>query len=640
MNELNKDPMFEIFISEAREIINGLEKVFVELKEGNIEFKSAVEEALRLLHTLKGSSAMMGYQDISEVCHKVEDIFVNLKSSSILTLNIDKFILSMLKIIDFMNSQVASIENTLPLSSYEDIENVLLELEGILQETEQKAKSEKGQRYSIVMWFEDGWEMENLRAFLIVQKLKEYVNVLEYFPPNIEVDASTAEMIKKEGFKIVIETSLSKDDILCLFNDFVWIKDIRVEEKTKDAKNISEKNHEKEESTIKNVQSTGRLINVNVEKVDRLVDLIGEMVVTFSMLTQHPDIQEIKSEGFKGITLQMSKLIRDLQEIAMSMRMVPLSNTFQKLKRIVVEMSAKLNKQVEVQISGEETELDKVLIEYLTDPLIHIIRNAVDHGIEEKEERLKKGKSPQGNIFISAKSSGSDVLITIEDDGRGLDKEKIIKKALERGLISEKSDVDDQLVYDLIFQTGFSTKEEATEYSGRGIGLDIVKNNIQKIGGRIFVDSQKDIGTKFTIRIPLTLAIIDGMLVKVNEQIFALPLSTIVETFKVEKKDIVTEGYNQFIYKRGACYNVVDLRRVFYHKEALADERPFYLGVMVSNGSKVAVLLVDQMVSQQQVVIKSLPQIIGEVRGISGCTLLGNGGIALILDIDSLIERW
>ncbi|WAM34616.1 chemotaxis protein CheA [Caldicellulosiruptor morganii] len=640
MNELSKDPMFEIFISEAREIINGLEKIFIELKEGNVEEKFAIEEALRLLHTLKGSSAMMGYQDISKICHKLEDIFVNLKSTSISTKNIDKFILYMLKITDFLNSQIVSIENMLPLSSYEDIENVLLELESALLQEPEDINNEKGKKYLIVLCFEDGWEMENLRAFLIVQKLKEYVNVLEYFPPNIETDTSTAETIKREGFKILIETSISKEDILCLFNDFAWVKSIKIEEKMENEKNIFEKNNEREENCAKSVSAAGRLINVNIEKVDKLVDLIGEMVVTFSMLTQHPDIEKIKTESFKSIALQMSKLIRDIQEIAMSMRMVPLSSTFQKLKRIVVEMSAKLNKQVEVHISGEETELDKTLIEHLTDPLIHLIRNAVDHGIEEKDERLKKGKTPHGNIYISAKNSGSDVLITIEDDGRGLDRSKIIKKALERGLISEENDVDEQLVYDLIFHTGFSTKEEATEYSGRGVGLDIVKSNVQKIDGTVFVDSQKDTGTRFTIRIPLTLAIIDGMLVKVNEQIFVLPLSNVIETFKVEKEDIIAEGDYQFIYKRGACYKVIDLRKVFYSKEALEDQRTFYIGVQVGSSNKMAVLLVDEMVSQQQVVIKSLPQIVDRIKGISGCTLLGNGGIAMILDVDSLIERW
>lgn len=639
MNELNKDPMFEIFIVEAKEILSSLEKVFIELKEGNIEFKSAVEEILRLFHTLKGSSAMMGYQDISELCHRVEDIFVKLKSSTAPNFNTNRFVLNMLKIIDFINSQISCIENGFSVPSCKDIESVLKELEVTLQNTKQNAVEQK---YSIVMQFEDGWEMENLRAFLIVQKLKEYVNVLEYFPSNIEVDSSTADIIKKEGFKVKIETSLGDEDVLNLFSDFAWIKDIKIKKEMEDTKESYKERQEKEESSFtKNMQpSTRRLINVNVEKVDRLVDLLGEMVVTFSMLTQHPDMQEIKSEGLKVITLQMSKLIRDLQEVAMSMRMVPLSSTFQKLKRIVVEMSTKLNKQIEVQISGEETELDKVLIEYLTDPLIHIVRNAVDHGIEEKEERLKKGKSPHGTIFIGAKNSGSDVLITIEDDGRGLDREKIIKKALEKGLILEDSSLDDQLVYDLIFQTGFSTKEEATEYSGRGVGLDIVRNNIQKIGGRVFVDSQKDKGTKFTIRVPLTLAIIDGMLVKVDKQIFAVPLSSIIETFKIEKKEVVTEGCYQFIYKRGACYKVVDLKKIFWGRETLKDDREFYLGIMVSNGNKMAVLLVDQMVSQQQVVIKSLPQIVGKVPEISGCTLLGDGGIAFILDIDSLVERW
>jgi len=476
--------------------------------------------------------------------------------------------------------------------------------------------------------------MENLRAFLIVQNLKNYVKILEYQPSDIENNMQSAEKIKKDGFLIVIETPMKKEDVLKLFESFAWVKDIKLSE------TLEKSAQDKEELSNQSYFSyTNKLINVNIEKVDKLIDLIGEMVITFSMIVQHSEIKGDENSSIKNLTIQMSKLIRELQEVAMSMRMLPLSSTFQRMKRIIVEMSTKLQKPVEVHISGEETELDKVLIEHITDPLIHIVRNAIDHGIESQSERLQKGKSKVGNIYITAKNSGSEVIISIQDDGKGIDKEKIIKKALEKKLISSADDISENELFDLIFLPGFSTKEETTEYSGRGVGLDIVKRSIQKIGGKIVVESSKDVGTKFTIKIPLTLAIIDGMLIEVNGNIFVLPLNSIVETFKLEKTQIISENGVPFVYRRGLCFNIVDLNRIFFAGNMLSRIKQSYLGILVTNGEKSAILLVDNMISQQQIVIKTLPAILNQVRGISGCTLLGSGQIAFILDIDSLLER-
>jgi len=633
VNEAQKDPMFEIFVSEAKEIVSSLERIFIELKEGNRNFDVAVAEALRFFHTLKGSSAMMGFDDISKVCHRVEDIFVCMRDEGKLPTSLDTFILDMLNLIDFLTIQINRIENSQQPQDAENIEEVLEKVEMSLAEND-KMQAENEKRYHIRLLFEEGWEMENLRAFLIIQNLKQYVKVLEYLPSDIESNMASSEKIKKEGFFISIETLLKKEDVVKLFESFAWVRDIKVEE-------VSEKaSLTKEISSWQNaIHSTNKLINVNIEKVDKLIDLIGEVVITFSMIVQHQEIKTDENSSFKNLTLQMSKLIRELQEVAMSMRMLPLSSTFQRLKRTIIEMSAKLQKHVDVHITGEETELDKVLIEHLTDPLIHIVRNAVDHGIEDKEERLKKGKGTTGNVYISAKNSGSEVVISIEDDGRGLNKEKILQRALERGLITSHDDIGEDEILELIFQPGFSTKEETTEYSGRGVGLDIVKNTVQKIGGRIFVESEKDRGTRFTIRIPLTLAIIDGMLIDVDGNVFVVPLSSIVETFKLEKQQIVLENETPFVYRRGICFSVIDLNKMFYGKDMLAKGRPFYLGILVTNGEKHGVLLVDNMISQQQIVIKTLPAILKQVRGISGCTLLGSGNIAFILDIDALLER-
>ena len=633
MNEIQKDPMFEIFISEAKEIVNSLERTFIDLKENNISLDAVASEALRLFHTLKGSSAMMGFNNLSEVCHKAEDIFICVRDKKMIPKDLDEFILNMLRLVDFLNCQIVCLEGSEKSISDDNIEDILTKLNESLHEFVDDV-NKKETRYYIKLFFQEGWEMENLRAFLIVQNLKNYAKILEYQPADIENNMQSAEKIKKDGFLIVIETPMKKEDVLKLFESFAWVKDIKLSE------TLEKSAQDKEELSNQSYFSyTNKLINVNIEKVDKLIDLIGEMVITFSMIVQHPEIKGDENSSIKNLTIQMSKLIRELQEVAMSMRMLPLSSTFQRMKRIIVEMSTKLQKPVEVHISGEETELDKILIEHITDPLIHIVRNAIDHGIESQSERLQKGKSKVGNIYITAKNSGSEVIISIQDDGKGIDKEKIIKKALEKKLISSADDISENELFDLIFLPGFSTKEETTEYSGRGVGLDIVKRSIQKIGGKIVVESSKDVGTKFTIKIPLTLAIIDGMLIEVNGNIFVLPLNSIVETFKLEKTQIISENGVPFVYRRGLCFNIVDLNRIFFTGNMLSRIKQSYLGILVTNGEKSAILLVDNMISQQQIVIKTLPAILNQVRGISGCTLLGSGQIAFILDIDSLLER-
>ena len=633
MNEIQKDPMFEIFISEAKEIVNSLERTFIDLKENNISLDAVASEALRLFHTLKGSSAMMGFNNLSEVCHKAEDIFIYVRDKKMIPKDLNEFILNMLRLVDFLNCQIVCLEGSEKSISDDNIEDILTKLNESLHEFVDDV-NKKETRYYIKLFFQEGWEMENLRAFLIVQNLKNYAKILEYQPADIENNMQSAEKIKKDGFLIVIETPMKKEDVLKLFESFAWVKDIKLSE------TLEKSAQDKEELSNQSYFSyTNKLINVNIEKVDKLIDLIGEMVITFSMIVQHSEIKGDENSSIKNLTIQMSKLIRELQEVAMSMRMLPLSSTFQRMKRIIVEMSTKLQKPVEVHISGEETELDKVLIEHITDPLIHIVRNAIDHGIESQSERLQKGKSKVGNIYITAKNSGSEVIISIQDDGKGIDKEKIIKKALEKKLISSADDISENELFDLIFLPGFSTKEETTEYSGRGVGLDIVKRSIQKIGGKIVVESSKDVGTKFTIKIPLTLAIIDGMLIEVNGNIFVLPLNSIVETFKLEKTQIISENGVPFVYRRGLCFNIVDLNRIFFAGNMLSRIKQSYLGILVTNGEKSAILLVDNMISQQQIVIKTLPAILNQVRGISGCTLLGSGQIAFILDIDSLLER-
>ena len=379
-------------------------------------------------------------------------------------------------------------------------------------------------------------------------------------------------------------------------------------------------------------------IRVGVEKVDQLINLVGELVITQAMLlaTAH-EMQESAPERLVNGLTQLERNSRDLQEAVMSIRMLPISFVFSRFPRVVRDLSGKLGKQVELKMSGETTELDKGLIERITDPLTHLIRNSLDHGIESPEKRIAAGKAPGGTITLKAAHQGGNIVIEVGDDGAGLNRQKILSKAKERGFVVSDQ-MSDQDVWALIFEPGFSTADQVTDVSGRGVGMDVVRRNIQAMGGRIEIESMTGIGTRMTVRLPLTLAILDGMSVSVGEEIYIIPLSYVVESLQPKPADIKTvSNQGRVIQVRGEYLPVVALHEVFAANPTV---REFHEGIMVvlnSDGAKAA-LFVDALVGQHQVVIKSLEQNYRKVRGISGATIMGDGRVALILDTSALVS--
>lgn len=295
------------------------------------------------------------------------------------------------------------------------------------------------------------------------------------------------------------------------------------------------------------------MISVNTDKLDKLMDLVGELVISEAMVLQNPEVKKLDMEGFRKDVRQLQKITNELRDLAMSIRMVPLSMTFHRMNRIVRDMSNKLNKEVELEIIGEETEVDKNIIDLISDPLMHIIRNSIDHGIESVDERLAKGKPKAGKIVLEAGNTGGDVWINVIDDGNGLDKGEILKKAKERKLLNlSDRNYSDKEIYSFIFHPGFSTREQATEFSGRGVGLDVVQKNMEKLGGTVVADSMQGKGTIITMRIPLTMAIIDGMLVKSGKSIYTIPTISIKEFFKADKENVIVDtNGNEMIMVRG-----------------------------------------------------------------------------------------
>ena len=381
-------------------------------------------------------------------------------------------------------------------------------------------------------------------------------------------------------------------------------------------------------------------IRVDLVKLDNLINLIGELVISENMLIHNPDLENLELENFNKAAQQMGKIIRDLQEMAMIIRMVPVSGLFRRMIRLVHDISGKAGKKVDLQLLGEETEIDKTVIETISDPLVHLLRNSLDHGLEPPEERRRNDKPDKGVIKLSARHEEGEVWITVEDDGRGLDREKLLAKAISRGMIEgDGSEMSDREVFQLIFAPGFSTAEKVTDISGRGVGMDVVKQNLEKIKGKIEVTSKTGKGTRINLRIPLTLAIIDGMLIRVGRARCILPLLAIRDIFRPEAKAITTTPDGQeLVNVRGKFYPIIRLHA--FLTDDPDDEKDLADGVLVlveHQGSGLS-LFVDEILGQQQTVIKALAGYFGSARYVSGCTILGNGEVCLILDVGGLIE--
>lgn len=375
-------------------------------------------------------------------------------------------------------------------------------------------------------------------------------------------------------------------------------------------------------------------LKIEAQKIDKLIDLLGEMVITTANISEHST--RLNDKNLKESVDSLSKLLEELREVSTHARMIPISDTFNKYKRVVRDLSLKLNKEVELKISGAETELDKTIIEKISDPIMHIVRNSLDHGIESKEAREKAGKPQVAKIHLSAIHESGNVIIKIEDDGTGLNKEKILEKALEKGLISKDKKLSDDEVYHLIFHAGFSTASSVSNISGRGVGMDVVKKNIEELRGFVEIETQEGIGTSIIIKLPLTLAIIDGFMVKLLDQSYIIPLDMIeecVELTQDNKKDI---NKNKFINLREHILPILDLRDFFHYEKKETHKRG---NVVVVHFSSYRVgLIVDEIVGEFQTVIKPMSRIFQNLKGIGSVTILGDGKVAPILDVPMLLK--
>ncbi|MCU9811479.1 chemotaxis protein CheA [Paraclostridium sp. AKS81] len=381
---------------------------------------------------------------------------------------------------------------------------------------------------------------------------------------------------------------------------------------------------------------------MNISKIDMLMNLVGEIVTTESMVEKQSQLENFNRDNFEKQARRLHQLTTELQDVVMSMRMVPISSTFTKMQRVVRDMSRKTGKSVELKLVGDQTEVDKNILENISDPLMHMIRNSMDHGIETPEERQQTSKPEKATILLEAKNTGGDVVIIIKDDGRGLNKEAIVKKAIEKGITSKSIDeISDKEAYNFILAPGFSTKEAVSEYSGRGVGMDVVYTNIRQLRGSIAIDSEKGQGTNIVIRIPLTLAIVDGMKVRVGNEIYIIPSLNIKEVFRQGAYEIVKNpnGEEHSII-RGNCYEIRRLSNILGIDTQKNDN-----GIMILVESEIGnvCIIVDGIIGQQQVVIKPIPELLTQFEKIqsymSGCSILEDGSISLIIDANAIISE-
>ena len=460
----------------------------------------------------------------------------------------------------------------------------------------------------------------------------------EEFSIVVENSASTQEAAIELQQDTTVETKKT-EKIEAEEVDKKKIDDKSVVTKTKKKDTKSEPKPKKDSKTSTEVYKEEKksFVKIDTQKLDELFDSVGEMVITQNFVAENNEIMRLNSPTLTRTIDDLSKITRLIQSRVMSLRMVPVHDTFDKMKRVIRDASKKVGKEIEFTIDGEETEVDKTMVDSLSDPLIHIVRNAVDHGIEAtSEDRIANGKSAKGHVLLRAYHKGGNIAIEVRDDGRGINKEKVYAKAVERGVISEDEELSDQQIYGLIMQAGFSTADQISDISGRGVGLDVVRSSIEKLQGKVEIDSKVGEGSVFTILLPLTLAIIDGMIVKSAGDMFIVPTLSVIESF-IPQKDIVhtARGKGEFVDLRGEMIPVVRLNEVL----GINDSRPVIwestLLCVESEEGKYAILI-DDLVGRQQVVIKSLGKALSKLRGVSGGAIMGNGDIALILNIEDL----
>lgn len=706
--------MLDVYLYENQQLLENLQEIVLDQKDADSFDEDSINEIFRTMHTIKGSSGIMMFDEITAVAHKLEDVFFFLRESHPDNVPHLELVEHVLRVADFITGEMDKLAEGDPADGegkelLESLDEFLAKIKGPSnpKEKEKVVKenvhveptqfyiapmaTNDSHYYKIYLTYCPGIQMANMHAYKTVYGLKEIAEDLMYSPEDILTNEDSGNEILENGFKILLKTQLTEDELhnvvkpgyelekvdiyACSEKEYMQGFDsigseirIDLESSVEEIESRTQQPAVKEETSPKEMapgdfviasKEPGKarklakdkpkkaekaaFISVDIGKMDLLMDLIGELVISQSVVLQNPDLKVpgLNLDNFNKAAGQMSKISTDLQNVIMSMRMVPLTNTFQKMNRIVFDVSRKLGKEIEFEMVGEHTEVDKNIIEHISDPLMHLVRNAVDHGIEDKEERLASGKTDKGKVTLSARTESGKVWIGVQDNGKGLDRDKILAKARRQGLLEPgkpESSYSDKEVYQFITLPGFSTNEQVTEYSGRGVGMDVVVSNIQAIGGTLEIESTPGQGSLMNLKIPLTLAIIDGIVMEVGSSSFVVETGVVKEFVSVTEDKMIHEpNGEESVMIRGECYPVLRLGR-WYHLRDYRTNVEEGMMVIIEVEKQSLCLFVDRLIGKQEIVVKPIPEYVKKVRGLSGCTQLGDGSIALILDAAALVE--
>ena len=664
--DLDIGQYINLFVEEGKEHLQNMNDALLALEKdtGN---ESLVNEIFRVAHTLKGMAGTMGFTNMANLTHEMENVLDGIRNKEIvLTEDVIDIIFECFDVLDESVNQIASsgeeskedftglVERLRSISKgngkEDDLRTSTSKLAPYIDEYViniiKKAEAEGLDAYNIEIRLSPNCMLKSARAFIVVNTLETMGEIIHSNPSIEDIEDEKFDLtfslifISKEEEKKIKDSlnsisELENINITPIKETDVNDKEIEFLEednKSKDASSIVEKNGTRH---FERQNKFGKTVRVDIDRLDNLMNLVSELIIIKTRMDELSDISN--KENMTEAIEYLERITTSLHDAVMKVRMVPIERVFNRFPRMVRDLSKELNKEINLQMYGEETEVDRTVIDEIGDPLIHIIRNSIDHGIETPEERVKLNKPKEGNVILKAYPDGNNVVIEVVDDGRGIDAAKVRKKAVEKDLISleESETLSEDDIISLLFQPGFSTSDEVSDVSGRGVGLDVVKSKIESINGSIEIETQQNIGTKFIIRIPLTLAIIQALLIKLKEEIYAIPLSSITEIISLPKDNIRNVQGQDIILYRGKTIPLIRLHQVMgLDFDDSGDE---YLVVVVRKGEKQAALLVEDLIGQQEIVIKPLGKYLSNIRYLSGATILGNGNVSLILDINSLI---
>ncbi|WP_102028237.1 chemotaxis protein CheA [Salirhabdus sp. Marseille-P4669] len=682
---MDMNQYLEVFIDESNEHLQNINDNLLQLEKDPANLQ-IVAEIFRSAHTLKGMSATMGYSDLAELTHKMENVLDEVRNENIkvTTSMLDvvfeavehletivedvsqggsgkKDVIGVVEKLKQISNGEEITESTTPNQAEPQTESVndnsnhntpFMELDEFEQTVLTESTEQGFKPLSIHIELREDCLLKAARVYMVFDVLEKIGEVMKAYPSVDDLEAENFEndfhilFVTKEDNNDVERRILKVSEIDKVhIQPFTLQKNQTEQRPSQVQENQAEKapeqeatpsNQEKKEQ--QSTQHTSKTIRVNINRLDDLLNLFEELVIDRGRLEQIA--QESSNKELKETVERMTRVSGELQTIILNMRMVPIEQVFNRFPRMVRQLSRDLGKKVNLQIIGAETELDRTVIDEIGDPLVHLIRNGLDHGIETPEERLKSGKPEEGQLILKAYHSGNHVFVEIQDDGKGINREKVLEKAISKGLISkeEGQKLDNRQVNELIMQSGFSTADTISDISGRGVGLDVVKNKIESLGGAISIESEQGKGSLFSIQLPLTLSIISSMLVQIEKETFAIPLSSIIETAIFKREEILYAHGKEVIDFRGKVVPLINLKHLFKVPSVDSLEDDLYSVVIVRKGNKMAGLIVDSFIGQQEIVLKSLGDYLSDVFAISGASILGNGEVALIIDTNALIK--